>query len=58
MNDFEEHLKLLLFFSIALFITFLVAFSLNIERLWVALIFVMVIVVGIIIVLARFGRME
>jgi FtsH-binding integral membrane protein len=58
MNDFDEHVKILMFFGIGLLIAFLVAYSLNVERLWYALVVVLVVVVTVLATLAHIGRSQ
>ena len=45
-----------MFVAVAFIITFVVGFSLSVERLWMAAMAAMIAVIGIILALARFGR--
>lgn len=51
--DFEEHVKILMFFLMALAILFIIAFTLSAQKLWLSTLVVIAIVGSIIIVLAR-----
>ena len=51
--NFEEHIRILLFFLIGLAITFIIAFTLDSTKLWLSVIVVITIFGAIIIVLSR-----
>jgi hypothetical protein len=51
--DFEEHVKILMFFLMALAILFIIAFTFSVQKLWLSALVVIAIVGCIIIVLAR-----
>ena len=56
INDFEEHIRIMLFVAVGFIITFVIGFSLGIDKLWMAAMAAMIAVIGIILALARFGR--
>ena len=51
--NFEEHVRILIFFLIALIILFIIAFTFNVQKLWLAVLGSIGVIGGIVIVLAR-----
>jgi hypothetical protein len=51
--NFEEHVKVLMFFLMGLTILFIIAFTLNLQKLWLSVLGVIGVIGCIIIILAR-----
>lgn len=53
--DLEDHLMLLIYALFALVVVFIVAFTIRFDELWVATMFAVIVVAGVIVILARWG---
>ena len=51
--NFEEHLKILLFFLLGLVVLFIISFTLEIQKLWLSVFGSIVIIGCIVVILAR-----
>lgn len=55
MSDFDEHVKHLVYFLMGLVALFIAAFTFQLQELWVSALASVIVVVGVILILARFG---
>lgn len=53
MNEFTEHIKILMFALFALLITFILAFSMELQRIWFPTLLAIITILAVIAILAR-----
>jgi hypothetical protein len=53
MNEFTEHIKILIFALFALLVTFILAFSMEVQRIWFPCLLAIITILAVIAILAR-----